>query len=80
MVSRPVSFKVFIFIAPLYEKLLKALVCCTFMRWADFKNGPKIFVLRPRSDLYTNTAVDECYNLKRRNLYVRVHTIDAQVG
>ena len=41
MVSRPVSFKVFIFIfiAPLYEKFLKALICCTFMRCADFKKG-----------------------------------------
>ena len=79
MVSRPVSFKVFIFIAPLYETLLKALICCTFMRCVDFKNGPKICALRPRSDLYTNTTVDDCYNLKSRNLHVTVHTIDAQV-
>ena len=56
MVSRPVSFFFFIFIDPLYEKFLKAFICCTFMRCADFENGSKIFFLRPRSDLYTNRA------------------------
>ena len=56
MASRPVSFEVFIFIGPLYEKFLTALICCTFMRCADFENGSKICVLRPRSDLYTNRA------------------------